>query len=248
MTGADAFLDAIWAAPDDDTPRLVYAHWLEEHGHANYAQFIRLQCEVSHHELGSTRANELWVEIGRVWTRLTTEWWPAMDDEWPGLPGADLLRENRLDAIHFQRGFLNPRVAVAPFQVMRYVRCTSWLPTPECRFTIDDLATGLAPLGSDPLMRRLKKCWIDLDYGLWAEPIEPAVLAGPLSTFLRSPYLTRLASLDLASLSLNEECVETLLTAPSLAALKELRVLYFDCDSSWAVPRLRARFPKVIHG
>jgi uncharacterized protein (TIGR02996 family) len=41
---ADAFLDAIFAAPDDDTSRLVYADWLEEHDHADYAQFIRLSC------------------------------------------------------------------------------------------------------------------------------------------------------------------------------------------------------------
>ena len=41
---ADAFLDAIFDNPDDDTPRLVYADWLQEHGQENYAQFIRLQC------------------------------------------------------------------------------------------------------------------------------------------------------------------------------------------------------------
>src|SRR5579871_17342 len=43
---ADAFLDAIWAAPGDATPRLVYADWLEEHGYADYAQFIRLCCRL----------------------------------------------------------------------------------------------------------------------------------------------------------------------------------------------------------
>ena len=39
---ADAFLDAIFDHPDDDTPRLVYADWLQEHGQEDYAQFIRL--------------------------------------------------------------------------------------------------------------------------------------------------------------------------------------------------------------
>ena len=43
---ADAFLDAIWAAPDD-TPRLAYADWMEEHGHADYARFIRLSCQIA---------------------------------------------------------------------------------------------------------------------------------------------------------------------------------------------------------
>ena len=44
MTDTDALLDAIFANPGDDTPRLVYADWLEEHGHPEYADFIRLCC------------------------------------------------------------------------------------------------------------------------------------------------------------------------------------------------------------
>src|SRR5262245_29630352 len=43
----DAFLQAIFAAPDDDTPRLVYADWLDEHRDAPRAEFIRLQIELS---------------------------------------------------------------------------------------------------------------------------------------------------------------------------------------------------------
>ena len=39
---ADALLDAIFDHADDDTPRLVYADWLQEHCHEDYAQFIRL--------------------------------------------------------------------------------------------------------------------------------------------------------------------------------------------------------------
>jgi uncharacterized protein (TIGR02996 family) len=42
MSDADLLLDAIWASPGDDTPRLAYADWLEENGHLDYAQFIRL--------------------------------------------------------------------------------------------------------------------------------------------------------------------------------------------------------------
>jgi uncharacterized protein (TIGR02996 family) len=32
MTHDDAFLQAILEAPEDDTPRLIYADWLDEHG------------------------------------------------------------------------------------------------------------------------------------------------------------------------------------------------------------------------
>jgi uncharacterized protein (TIGR02996 family) len=43
MTHDEAFLRAILDNPDDDTPRLVYADWLEEQGDPR-GEFIRLQC------------------------------------------------------------------------------------------------------------------------------------------------------------------------------------------------------------
>jgi uncharacterized protein (TIGR02996 family) len=40
-----AFLRAIAETPEDDAPRLIFADWLEEHGHTDRARFIREQCE-----------------------------------------------------------------------------------------------------------------------------------------------------------------------------------------------------------
>src|SRR5689334_524468 len=47
MVDANAFLEAIRKAPEDDTPRLVYADWLEEHGDDARAEFIRIQCTLA---------------------------------------------------------------------------------------------------------------------------------------------------------------------------------------------------------
>lgn len=44
MSDNDAFLDAIRAAPNDVATRLVYADWLDEHGHGGSA-FLRAECE-----------------------------------------------------------------------------------------------------------------------------------------------------------------------------------------------------------
>lgn len=41
-----AFERAIIESPDDDTVRLIYADWLDEHGQPERAEFIRLQCEL----------------------------------------------------------------------------------------------------------------------------------------------------------------------------------------------------------
>jgi uncharacterized protein (TIGR02996 family) len=43
MSDHDAFLQEILAHPDDDTPRLIYADWLEERGDPR-GEFIRVQC------------------------------------------------------------------------------------------------------------------------------------------------------------------------------------------------------------
>jgi uncharacterized protein (TIGR02996 family) len=46
MSDEDALLAAIAEHPDEDTPRLVYADWLQEHDQPIRAEFIRLQIEI----------------------------------------------------------------------------------------------------------------------------------------------------------------------------------------------------------
>jgi uncharacterized protein (TIGR02996 family) len=43
----DSLLAAIRAHPEEDTPRLMFADWLEEHGDEVRAEFVRLQCELA---------------------------------------------------------------------------------------------------------------------------------------------------------------------------------------------------------
>jgi uncharacterized protein (TIGR02996 family) len=50
MSDGDALLAAIVAHPDEDTPRLVYADWLDEHGRSARAEFIRVQIEIARTE------------------------------------------------------------------------------------------------------------------------------------------------------------------------------------------------------
>jgi uncharacterized protein (TIGR02996 family) len=47
MSQDDAFLREIIEHPDEDAPRLAYANYLEKHGDADRAEFIRVQCERS---------------------------------------------------------------------------------------------------------------------------------------------------------------------------------------------------------
>lgn len=42
-----ALLAAVMAAPEDDAPRLIMADWYDEHGQAEYGEFIRVGCRMA---------------------------------------------------------------------------------------------------------------------------------------------------------------------------------------------------------
>ena len=46
MRTPSGFLAAILESPEDDTPRLALADWLDENGQPERAEFIRVQCEL----------------------------------------------------------------------------------------------------------------------------------------------------------------------------------------------------------
>lgn len=59
MNERQALLRAICENPDDDTPRLVFADWLQEHGEDARAEFIRTECEVARMATDDERLNDL---------------------------------------------------------------------------------------------------------------------------------------------------------------------------------------------
>jgi len=104
-----AFWNAIRANPADDTPRLVYADWLQEHGDEPRAEFIRVQCALARlpHDQRKSRT-----ERNRLQAR-ERELLAAHRDEWlaPWVEAAfgDLLPAERDDWANrrdFRRGFL----------------------------------------------------------------------------------------------------------------------------------------------
>lgn len=69
MTDETALLAAVLDRPEDDTPRLVYADWLDDHDRPERAAFIRVQCDA---------ASGKPFEIMRLWELLhhSAEWFP----------------------------------------------------------------------------------------------------------------------------------------------------------------------------
>jgi uncharacterized protein (TIGR02996 family) len=246
---AEALLNAIYDHPDDDTPRLVYADWLQEHGQENYAQFIRLQCAAAREQLWSAEANRLWEEIGRVWNRLYYEWLPAMHASWPQR-GTD-----NLDAIHFHRGFLKPNVRVTTTLLAFVNHVWDWFPTREVVATLTELGAALELLATDPRMQRVRyietASWLGLAFERGPED------AAILDEFLRSPHLCNLKHFDLGSHWVKKSTLAVLLSVNSIPRATELIVSFLPADSyeegsEYAellpdtVAQLRERFPNVV--
>lgn len=81
MSDQDALLAAIVAHPDEDTPRLMFADWLDENGDPGRAEFIRSQIERAYLERDDprwlsliNREAELLVAGRKTWLRPYLPW------------------------------------------------------------------------------------------------------------------------------------------------------------------------------
>jgi uncharacterized protein (TIGR02996 family) len=99
MTHDEAFLQAIIENPEDDTPRLVYADWLEENGKPERAELIRVQCERFRLRYGSpeceARAGKLQARDAELRTKYQKTWVSDLN-----------LPKNRSTHCWFQRGLV----------------------------------------------------------------------------------------------------------------------------------------------
>lgn len=81
MTEQDALLAAIRDNPDDDTPRLVYADWLDENGEPARAEFIRVECESARTDRDSPAYPKLLGRSDRLMAAHSAAWFGPLSDE-----------------------------------------------------------------------------------------------------------------------------------------------------------------------
>jgi uncharacterized protein (TIGR02996 family) len=100
MNDGEALRQAVIANRDDDTPRLIYADWLDENGQSDQATFIRAQVEAARAEPfgvqarnAETIANRLLERHRKVWTKH--------------------LYHRHVEVLRFHRGFIE-YVSVGP--------------------------------------------------------------------------------------------------------------------------------------
>jgi uncharacterized protein (TIGR02996 family) len=94
---AEGFLQDIVESPDDDTPRLVYADWLDDHDQPERAEFIRVQCELARMVVFNERRRALLARQHLLIAEHGSAWLRA---EWPKAANTEV------NATTFQRGFV----------------------------------------------------------------------------------------------------------------------------------------------
>ena len=240
-------LRAIRDNPDEDTPRLMYADWLEEHNDPARAEFVRVQCRLAERgrrELvppaDPDRQRELQLE------RQLGERWLA---ELPAVRGVRWTG--------FWRGFPIASVASATTLVRAAVKVWGAAPV-ESVGVIGLNATGARVLAGSPVFDRVRVLTVSVRRGseqplrtLFGSPRAEALRrlsllsglgeAGLIAVFA-SEHLTGLEWLGVGSGEMTDAAAEALLAAPGL---RNVRSGVFTSHRLTAKgrARLRARFP-----
>jgi uncharacterized protein (TIGR02996 family) len=138
VSAADAFLRAILDNPDDDLPRLIYADWLDEHGDAARAEFIRVQIERARLSADDERQDALAAREKELLIRYGPEW---------GLPF-------ELRGQVFRRGFVEAVTADTP-QFLRRADAI-FRQQPVSDLSLLDAARYNGPLAGCEHLRRIR--------------------------------------------------------------------------------------------
>jgi uncharacterized protein (TIGR02996 family) len=91
MTDHDALLRSIAEHPEEDTPRLMYADWLEENGRPERAEFVRVQVELGRLGLNHPERHA-WVVRNVRFLRDYVPGWKAELPQFPGIEWGDFNR------------------------------------------------------------------------------------------------------------------------------------------------------------
>jgi uncharacterized protein (TIGR02996 family) len=217
MNQREAFLCDVCENPDDDTPRLVFADWLEDNGDPQWAEFIRVQIALSRlpsweeRRVGlMARERELWDEIGeRLLADLPDE--PAL--YWGGTDE---------DTIPFERGFAGV-VQVDDVAALRAHRRVFLTKAPVRTLWLDHLTTdeaaSLGGPGDPPGLARL-----ELEGAPADEETDALVDADLLRALADSPLSRRLTGLDLFNTGVSPAALAVLASEPAFAGLRRLRL------------------------
>jgi uncharacterized protein (TIGR02996 family) len=217
------FLEYIVANIDEDTPRLAFADWLDEHDQEDRAEFIRVQVQRARLSAWDPAQIRLRLREHELLNRHGERWLaelPAIEGvNWEGFRRG-IVAEVSFASFEAMRATALACRAVAPIEAVT----VRWPRQREAREAVPPIAelrelslTGrpdglneVAWLAESPQLSTLRKLTVR---GLWAEA---------LRRLTASPHLGGLRVLHLPGNNLGNAGISALVSAASLTALEEL--------------------------
>ena len=225
MNEEAAFLNAIFANPDDDAPRLIYADWLEERDDPK-GEFIRLQCKHANQwfqalsisgDKDCARMEYLEKTHGASWVQQA-----------PKLPGLNW---------RLWRGFPS-WIHVQSWQALSQHLQVIFQAAPVEYLTIERLnLAGARALAKSPYLERIRV--LDLAYGAIGT-------LGALRALLASPALAKLQTLRLFHSNHGDALAIELAKCPYLSGLKLLSLYSSEVDDAGAYALARSPYLKTV--
>jgi uncharacterized protein (TIGR02996 family) len=204
MTHHEAFLQAISETPDDDTPRLVYADWLEENGDGDRAEFIRVQVQLACRAEDDPRRPALKLRERALLTRHEATW-------------AGPFR-GRVESWQFRRGFVEQITTGAAKFLTQTEHLFRLAPIRHVR--LRRATWCLHRLSECPFLARLTG--LDLGGHVYRPGGVNFLLPSGVRALAASPYLQRLTTLLLPATNINAFDLQHLVAAPALKGLTTL--------------------------
>lgn len=224
MSHHSGFLQAILDAPEDDTPRLVYADWLEDNRQPERAEFIRVQIELArlgdvpadchfgmvrharrqlprdsaHRKALMKRQDALWKRHKAAWARELPEL-AGITWQFPHRGFADAVRADNFSALRRHAGRI---LAAAPIRGVDFA-------------AMDGRSAS-----------RLAR-WPVLAHFTMLEFHGLNVRGSGLRDLVNSQHVRQLISLELSMNGIGDDGAFTLATAPNLGNLRAL-MLYMN--------------------
>jgi uncharacterized protein (TIGR02996 family) len=230
-----AFLKAVFALPDDDGPRLVYADWLDEQGDPK-GEFIRTQVELARLPGDDPRRPELAARAQALLAAHRPDWdrpLVRLLDDSPLQPPAD-ARQRPVRGWDYRRGF----VEVIDVQAWAFASHANvlFMLMPLSRVRMHNAHELIGRLVTSPALARLRE--LDLsDNGI--TDFDAALLA-------RCIHLSRLRSLDLRRNPIGPDGVRDLRRSPFLSRVTELQLDGEPTLAAERPPRMSALPPRTV--
>jgi uncharacterized protein (TIGR02996 family) len=226
MSDEPALLKAIIAHPDEDTPRLAYADWLDEHGAPLRADFIRTQCRLA----SCTAADPDYPDLLERYAEVAPAVERMLKSIAPELPlRFDFDADLRPDRDYFRRGFL--------YTVCRHAHA-DYAGAPNIKKKeVDLLCNGLAPLIATTTARALYL----------------TNMSGPqIARVLAAPGAEALTGLDVCMTTGSEaedrEAIRAVASSAVAPKLERLRLdLYRFARATALEPLVRASLDRLVH-